>query len=193
MAALEEAHVNFGSLDGVAATAGPGLIGGLLVGLVTAKAIALVHDLPLIAVNHLEAHALTAGLTEGLKPPYLLLLVSGGRSEFVQVSAPFKYKKLGGILLNSANKIIKEITITKGLLNSSLTHPREVFRHAIVEHAASVILIHNHPSGNPEPSQEDISITKQIVEAGKVVGIPVHDHIIIAGGNFTSLAERGLI
>jgi DNA repair protein RadC len=68
-----------------------------------------------------------------------------------------------------------------------------VFRHAIVEHAASVILIHNHPSGNPEPSQEDIAITKQIVEAGKVVGIPVHDHIIIAGGNFTSLAERGLI
>ena len=97
------------------------------------------------------------------------------------------------VLLNSANKITKEITITKGLLNSSLTHPREVFRHAIVEHAASVILMHNHPSGNPEPSQEDISITKQIVEAGKVVGIPVHDHIIIAGGNFTSLAERGLI
>ncbi len=97
-AALEEAHVNFGSLDGVAATAGPGLIGGLLVGLVTAKAIALVHDLPLIAVNHLEAHALTAGLTEGLKPPYLLLLVSGGHSEFVQVSAPFEYKKLGGTI-----------------------------------------------------------------------------------------------
>ncbi len=97
------------------------------------------------------------------------------------------------ILLNSANKIIREITITKGLLNSSLTHPREVFRHAIVEHAASVILMHNHPSGNPEPSQEDIAITKQIVEASKVVGIPVHDHIIIAGSQFTSLAERGLI
>jgi DNA repair protein RadC len=97
------------------------------------------------------------------------------------------------VLLNSANKIIREVTITKGLLNSSLTHPREVFRHAIVEHAASVILMHNHPSGNPEPSQEDIVITKQIVEAGKVVGIPVHDHIIIAGGSFTSLAERGLL
>jgi len=97
------------------------------------------------------------------------------------------------ILLNSANKIVREITITKGILNSSLTHPREVFRHAIVEHAASVILMHNHPSGNPEPSQEDIAITKQIVEASKVVGIPVHDHIIIAGGQFTSFAERGLI
>jgi len=97
------------------------------------------------------------------------------------------------VLLNSANKIIREITITKGLLNSSLTHPREVFRHAILEHAASVILMHNHPSGNPEPSQEDVSITKQIVEAGKVIGIPVHDHIIIAGANFTSFAERGLM
>ncbi|MGA7160693.1 MAG: DNA repair protein RadC [Bacteroidota bacterium] len=97
------------------------------------------------------------------------------------------------VLLNSANNITREVTITKGLLNSSLTHPREVFRHAIIEHAASIILVHNHPSGNPEPSQEDISITKQIVEASKVVGIPVHDHIIIAGAEFTSFAERGLM
>ena len=97
-AALEEAHLNFRSLDGVAATAGPGLIGGLLVGLVTAKAIALVHDLPLMAVNHLEGHALTVGLTEALNPPYLLLLVSGGHSQFVQVGAPFDYKRLGGTL-----------------------------------------------------------------------------------------------
>jgi N6-L-threonylcarbamoyladenine synthase len=97
-AALEQAHLNFRSLSGVAATAGPGLIGGLLVGLVTAKAIALVHDLPLIAVNHLEGHALTVGLTEAVNPPYLLLLVSGGHSQFIQASAPFRYKKLGGTL-----------------------------------------------------------------------------------------------
>ncbi|HTX17062.1 MAG TPA: DNA repair protein RadC [Bacteroidota bacterium] len=95
------------------------------------------------------------------------------------------------VLLNSANRITREVTITRGLLNSSLTHPREVFRAAIVEHAASVILIHNHPSGNPEPSSEDLSITRQLVEASKVIGIPVHDHLIIAGGVFTSLAERG--
>ena len=113
--------------------------------------------------------------------------------EFIPALRDLQQEVFIVVLLNSANKIIKEITITKGLLNSSLTHPREVFRHAIVEHAASVILMHNHPSGNPEPSQEDISTTKQIVEAGKVVGIPVHDHIIVAGGNFTSLAERGLI
>jgi len=97
------------------------------------------------------------------------------------------------VLLNSANRITREVTITRGLLNSSLTHPREVFRQAIVEHAASVILVHNHPSGNPEPSEEDLSITRQLVEASKVIGIPVHDHLIIAGGTYTSLAERGYV
>ncbi len=97
-AALAEAGLTFGDLDGVAATAGPGLIGGLLAGLVTAKAIALVHGLPLAAVNHLEGHALTVGLTEGLKPPYLLLLVSGGHTEFLRVGADFSYLKLGGTI-----------------------------------------------------------------------------------------------
>lgn len=97
------------------------------------------------------------------------------------------------ILLDSANHIIGDKEISRGILNSSLAHPREVFRHAILAPAASIILLHNHPSGNPEPSSEDIQITKQIVEAGKVVGIPVHDHIIIAGKLFTSFAERGLI
>jgi DNA repair protein RadC len=97
------------------------------------------------------------------------------------------------ILLDSANHIIGEKEVSRGILNSSLAHPREVFRHAIVAPAASIILLHNHPSGNPEPSTEDIQITKQIVEAGKIVGIPVHDHIIIAGRGFTSFAERGMI
>ena len=97
------------------------------------------------------------------------------------------------VLMNSANIVMREVTITKGLLNSSLTHPREVFRPAILEQAASVILVHNHPSGNVEPSREDIVVTQQIVEAGKIVGIPVHDHIIIAGNSYTSFAERGLL
>jgi DNA repair protein RadC len=97
------------------------------------------------------------------------------------------------LCLNSSNKIIQERTVTKGILNSSLTHPREVFREAILENAASVILLHNHPSGNPEPSREDIQITKQLVEAGKIIGIAVHDHIIIAGDGFTSMVERGLM
>ena len=78
--AMRAAAISFAELDAVAVTAGPGLIGGLLVGAMTAKAIAAVHRLHLIAVNHLEAHALTVGLTEGLPPPYLLLLVSGGHA-----------------------------------------------------------------------------------------------------------------
>ena len=97
-AALAEANLGFSGLDGVAATAGPGLIGGLLAGFVTAKAIALVHNLPIAAVNHLEGHALTVGLTEGLHPPYLLLLVSGGHTEFLTARAHFDYQKLGGTI-----------------------------------------------------------------------------------------------
>ena len=93
--------------------------------------------------------------------------------------------------LNSANKVVGYEVISEGILNSSLTHPREVFRGAIVATAASVILAHNHPSGNPEPSQEDTVITKQIVESGKIIGVPVQDHIIFAGDTYTSLAERG--
>ncbi len=114
-ASLEEAHLNFRSLDGVAATAGPGLIGGLLVGLVTAKAIALVHDLPLVAVNHLEGHALTVGLTEALHPPYLLLLVSGGHSEFLQASALFDYKKLGGTIDDALGEAFDKVAKMLGL------------------------------------------------------------------------------
>ncbi len=97
------------------------------------------------------------------------------------------------VSLNSSNRLLSEREITKGILNSSLTHPREVFRTAIVENAASVILIHNHPSGNCEPSEEDVRITRQIVEAGHIIGIPVHDHVIITPDKCTSFAERGLL
>lgn len=97
------------------------------------------------------------------------------------------------VCLNSANKIIKQETISVGNLNSSIVHPREIFKVAIDSSSASIILIHNHPSGNPEPSNEDISITKKIVEAGKIVDIPVFDHIIIAEEKFTSFVERRLL
>jgi N6-L-threonylcarbamoyladenine synthase len=93
--AMREASIEFPVLDAVAVTAGPGLIGGLLVGVTTAKAIALVHRLALVAVNHLEAHALTVGLTEGLRPPYLLLLVSGGHTQLLIVHDVGRYERLG--------------------------------------------------------------------------------------------------
>jgi DNA repair protein RadC len=95
--------------------------------------------------------------------------------------------------LSAVNQILGFDVVSEGILNSSLAHPREVFRGAIVASAAAIILAHNHPSGNPEPSAEDISITKQIVEAGKIIGIPVHDHIIFADVSFTSMASRRMI
>ena len=94
-AALAEAGLGLESMDGIAATAGPGLIGGVLVGLATAKALVLVTGKPLIAVNHLEAHALTPGLTDGLRPPYLLLLVSGGHTQLVAVEGVGHYRRYG--------------------------------------------------------------------------------------------------
>ena len=72
-------------------------------------------------------------------------------------------------------------------------HPREVFSDAIVDRAASIILVHNHPSGDTEPSQEDIAITKRLVEAGELLGIKVHDHVIVSKNGYTSMKERGLI
>lgn len=93
--ALREAGVTLDDLDAVAATAGPGLIGGLIVGLVTGKAIALAKGKPFLAVHHLEAHALTVGLTEGLRPPYLLLLVSGGHTQLLIVRGVGAYERLG--------------------------------------------------------------------------------------------------
>ena len=93
--ALREAGAELGDLDAIAVTAGPGLIGGLLVGVTTAEALALVHRLPLVPINHLEAHALTVGLTEGLRPPYLLLLVSGGHTQLLIVHGVGRYERLG--------------------------------------------------------------------------------------------------
>ncbi len=97
------------------------------------------------------------------------------------------------LLLDSANHLLRDVTVSVGILNSALVHPREVFRQAIMEPAASVILVHNHPSGNPDPSSEDLEITHQLVEAGKIMGIPVRDHLILAGDTYASFAERGLI
>ena len=95
--------------------------------------------------------------------------------------------------MSSSNQLVRDVRITSGTLNASLVHPRECFHDAIKEKAAGMIFLHNHPSGNPEPSPEDVAITKQLAEAGKILGIPVHDHVIIAGDRFSSFAERGLL
>jgi DNA repair protein RadC len=97
------------------------------------------------------------------------------------------------LALDAKNGLKGEFEISRGTLNASLVHPREVFKTAIDNMAASVIVVHNHPSGNAEPSREDIEITRQLVETGKIIGIPLHDHLIVAGNSYTSMAEKGLI
>jgi DNA repair protein RadC len=97
------------------------------------------------------------------------------------------------ITLSGAHEVISLRTVTVGLLNHSLVHPREVFAEAITDRAAAVICVHNHPSGSLEPSSQDIAITRQLAEAGNVVGIRLLDHLIVAGTNFTSMKEKGLL
>lgn len=97
------------------------------------------------------------------------------------------------IILNTKNKIIKIKDVFKGTLNSSLVHPREIFCEAIKSSGASIIICHNHPSGDPNPSEEDINITVRIKECGKIIGINLLDHIIIGDKKYSSLKEKGII
>jgi len=113
--AMTESGVDFADLDGVAATGGPGLIGGVLIGVMTAKAIALVHDLPLLAVNHLEAHALTARLTDNPAFPYLLLLVSGGHCQLLAVKGPGDYCLYGATLDDAVGEAFDKTAKLLGL------------------------------------------------------------------------------
>ncbi|OAB38963.1 hypothetical protein PMSD_03225 [Paenibacillus macquariensis subsp. defensor] len=97
------------------------------------------------------------------------------------------------LFLNTKNHIIAQETLSMGSLNASIVHPREVFRAAIKCSSASIVCAHNHPSGDPTPSPEDIALTSRLVEAGQIIGIDVLDHIIIGDGDFVSLKEQGFI
>jgi len=92
------------------------------------------------------------------------------------------------MLLNTRHRVIREVLVTRGILDASLIHPREVFRVAVGEGAAGVILVHNHPSGDPTPSEEDRAVTRQLCAAGRALGIPVLDHVVIGRAGYASLA-----
>jgi DNA repair protein RadC len=94
------------------------------------------------------------------------------------------------VLLNARNELTREITIAVGCLTGSLVHPREVFQPAVRDSAAAVILVHNHPSGDPTPSPEDVQLTERLVEAGRILGIRVLDHVVVAQGGYASLMDR---
>jgi len=97
------------------------------------------------------------------------------------------------LALDTRSRVLRDVLVTRGLLDSSLVHPREVFRAAIAEAAAGIILVHNHPSGDPTPSAEDRAVTRQLVAAGQLLDLPVHDHVIVAGDRFVSFATAGLL
>jgi len=97
------------------------------------------------------------------------------------------------LALDTRSRVLRDVLVTRGLLDSSLVHPREVFRAAISEAAAGIILVHNHPSGDPTPSAEDRAVTRQLVAAGQLLDLPVYDHVIVAGDRFVSFATAGLL
>ncbi len=97
------------------------------------------------------------------------------------------------LCLDTKNQVIRQDTISIGSLNANIVHPREVFRTALIQSAAHIIVAHNHPSGDPTPSREDIDITKKLVETGKIMGIDVLDHVIIGDGRHFSMKEAGHI
>ncbi|HKO16715.1 MAG TPA: JAB domain-containing protein [Gemmatimonadaceae bacterium] len=131
----------------------------------------------------------------------------------VQLMAPIAARELAEVfftlLLDSQHRLLAiptkndrgepelvagPVVVTRGIINSSLAHPREVFRAAVVYGASAVILVHQHPSGDPTPSADDRLVTQQLVAAGRLVDIPVHDHIVLgSGGRYTSFAEAGLL
>jgi DNA repair protein RadC len=104
-----------------------------------------------------------------------------------------KQEEFRVLLLNTQHVVVRELVVTRGTLDASVVHPREVFRAAIVESAAAVILVHNHPSGDPAPSREDREVTEQLVAAGSLIGIAVLDHIVIGDGRYVSFVEAGLL
>jgi len=99
----------------------------------------------------------------------------------------------GVLILNTKHKIVAVHEVSRGTLNNSIIHPREVFKPAVLHNAAAIICFHNHPSGDTEPSKDDIEATKRLIEAGKIMGIEILDHIIVGDDRYVSLKERGVV
>ena len=121
----------------------------------------------------------------------------GGPRDVANLLMPdLRYQKkehLKSLLMDTKNRVLAIKTVSIGDLSSSIVHPREVFKDAVVASAASLIIAHNHPSGDPTPSSEDVAVTKRLMQAGEIMGIDLLDHIVIGDGVFASLKERGLI
>ena len=103
------------------------------------------------------------------------------------------YERFVALALNTKNFLTAVLPVSSGSLNASIVHPRELFQRAILANCAAAIVAHNHPSGDPSPSPEDIALTRKLVEAGQLLDIPILDHVILGYGRYVSFKERGLI
>ncbi|MFC0299879.1 DNA repair protein RadC [Virgibacillus soli] len=124
---------------------------------------------------------------------YVIRSPEDGADYVMEEMRTLKQEHFVAIFLNTKNQIIHRQTIFIGSLNASIVHPREVYREAIKRSAASIIVAHNHPSGDPTPSQEDIHVTRRLAESGKMIGIELLDHLIIGDRKFVSLKEKGYL
>jgi DNA repair protein RadC len=121
----------------------------------------------------------------------------GGPRDVYERCAPtmrdLAHEEFHVLLLNTQHAVTHEVTVTRGVLDGSVVHPREVFKEAIAESAAAILLVHNHPSGDPTPSAEDRAVTTQLASAGEILGIPVLDHVVIGDGRYVSFVEGGMM
>jgi len=136
--------------------------------------------------------ALELGRRVAAEPAELMGRIRGPGDVFARMGPmlrDLRQEEFHALLLNTQHRVIRDVLVTRGILDASLIHPREVFRSAIVESAAGIILVHNHPSGDPTPSREDQAVTRQLGEAGKAIGIPVLDHVVVGGNRFVSMGN----
>lgn len=183
MSIAQELMIRFGSIKGVSEATIEELAG--IKGIGTAKAAQLRAAFELGKRQDLEKESWYDGYD--IKDPQSVVRVI--RSS-IRDKAKEHFKL---IILNTRNRITTITDVSTGTLSASLVHPREVFKEAIRHSASSVVLAHNHPSGDPEPSEEDLRITRRLIDAGKIIGIEVLDHIIIGKNSFSSFKERGLM
>jgi DNA repair protein RadC len=149
-----------------------------------------------LAVSARVAAALELGRRLAREGPEERTRVGGPRDVYERCAPTMRdleHEEFRVLLLNSQHAVTREITVTRGVLDGSVVHPREVFKQAIIGSAAALILVHNHPSGDPTPSPEDRNVTRQLAQAGDLIGIPVLDHVVIGDGRYVSFVEAGLI